>query len=101
MVAAPPGHRALLARRTALVRLAFNAQVHDVIPADGTVVDLYVPTPHGHRIPLLDLEPLLGGCRGGCCKACIRCRSVHVHVHVHGGHRIWLYYGRRRPKNEW
>ena len=37
-IADPPGHGALLWRHTGLVGLALDAQVHDVVAADGAVV---------------------------------------------------------------
>ena len=59
MVTHPPGHGALLARLAGLVGLALDAQVHDVVPADGAVVHHDVPGPQRYRVPLLHLEPLL------------------------------------------
>lgn len=38
VVADAPGHGALLRGGRCLVRLALDAQVHDVVPADGAVV---------------------------------------------------------------
>ena len=38
-VADSPGNGALFARRRGLVRLAFDAEIHDVVPTNGTVVD--------------------------------------------------------------
>ena len=57
VVAHPPGHGALLAGGAGLVGLALDAQVHDVVPADGAVVNHNVPSPQGHGVPLLHLEP--------------------------------------------
>ena len=59
VVAHPPGHSALLAGGAGLVGLALDAQVHDVVPADGAVVHHDVPGPQGTRVPLLHLEPAL------------------------------------------
>lgn len=56
MVARAPGHGALLVRVGSGIRLALDAQIHDRVAADGAVVDVNVPRPHGHRIPALDLE---------------------------------------------
>ena len=42
-----------------LVGLTLDAQVHDVVPADGAVVHHDVPGPQSHCVPLLHLEPLL------------------------------------------
>lgn len=41
-----------------LVGLAFNTQIHDVIPADSTVFYLNVPGPQGHGIPLKEEQEL-------------------------------------------
>ena len=46
------GHRGLIG-------LAFNAEVHDVVAADGAVVHHDIPGPQRHGVPLLHLEPLL------------------------------------------
>jgi len=39
--------------------LTFDAEVHDVVSTDGTVVNDDVPSPKSNGIPLLDLEALL------------------------------------------
>ena len=57
VVAHPPGHRALLTGGRGLVGLALDAQVHDVVAADGAVVHNDVPGPKGNGVPLLHLEP--------------------------------------------
>jgi hypothetical protein len=44
-IADTPRNCALLARGRGLVSLALDAQVHNVIPADGAVVHHYVPGP--------------------------------------------------------
>ena len=59
VVAHSPGHCALLTSGTGLVGLALDAQVHDVVPADGAVVHHNVPGPQSNGVPLLHLEPLL------------------------------------------
>jgi hypothetical protein len=51
-VADTPGDGALFAGRGRLVGLAVDAQVHDVVAADGAVVDDNVPSPEGDCIPL-------------------------------------------------
>lgn len=60
-VTGTPCHGALIDRRRSLIRLAFNAQIHDLIPANGTlegerqptyIIDLYIPAPQTHAIPL-------------------------------------------------
>jgi len=59
VVADSPRDSALLTRRRCLVGLAVDAQVHDVVTANGAVVDNDVPSPESDCIPLLDLELLL------------------------------------------
>ena len=46
-------------KTTDLICLAFDAKIHDVISADGAVVDDNVPGPEGDCVPLLHFEPLL------------------------------------------
>ena len=59
VIADPPCYCALLACSGCLVGLAFNAEVHNVVSADGAVIDHDIPCPKGDGIPLLDLELLL------------------------------------------
>ena len=59
VVAHPPGHGALLAGGAGLIGLTLDAQVHDVVPADGAVVHNDVPGPQSDGVPLLHLKPLL------------------------------------------
>ena len=42
-----------------MVGLAFNAEVHDVIAADGAVVNDDVPSPKSNGVPLPQCEQLL------------------------------------------
>ena len=58
MVAHAPRDCALLRRCRCLVRLALDAEIHDVVAADGTVVHHDVPRPKRHRVPFLYLEPV-------------------------------------------
>ena len=51
-VAYAPGNGALLARGRRLVCLALDAEIHDVVAANGAVVDYNVPRPESYRIPL-------------------------------------------------
>ena len=60
MVADPPGDRALFSGGSTLVCLTFDAQVHDVVPADGAVVDHDIPSPQCHCIPLQSVSIPLG-----------------------------------------
>jgi len=56
MVANTPGDCALFGRRGCLVSLAFYAKVHDMIAADGAVIDNNIPSPQCYGIPLFDLK---------------------------------------------
>ena len=51
-IADPPGDGAFLASGTCLVGLAVDAQIHDVVAADGAVVDDDVPCPQRDGVPL-------------------------------------------------
>jgi hypothetical protein len=107
-VADTPGDGAFLARSRSLVGLALDAEVHDVVTADGAVVDDNVPSPESYSVPLrsvnnqpvrvephtpthlLDLEALLvaavcaGTSLGNLCLG--RRRIGHIDVrHVCGG----------------
>jgi hypothetical protein len=55
-VADTPGDCAFLARGGGLVGLAFNAKVHDVVAANGAVVDDDIPCPESDRIPLSNVS---------------------------------------------
>ena len=59
VVAHAPRDGALLGGRRRLVGLALDAEVHDVVAADGAVVHHDIPGPQRHGVPLLHLEPLL------------------------------------------
>ena len=60
VVADTPGDGALLCGGGRLVGLALDAQVHDVVTADGAVVDDDVPCPERDGVPLW--LPMLGLC---------------------------------------
>lgn len=79
MITDPPGDRALLAGGRGLICLALDAQVHDVVTADRTVVHYDVPGPEGHCVPLLDLEtlPLASAAAG---RRCLELFLVNIHV---------------------
>ena len=59
VVTHPPGHGTLLASGAGLVGLTLDAEVHDVVPADGAVVHHDIPGPQCHGIPFLHLKSLL------------------------------------------
>src|SRR5690242_2647654 len=60
-VADAPGNGALFARSRSLVGLALDAEVHDVVTADGAVVDYNVPSPESYSVPLRSVnhQPVL------------------------------------------
>jgi hypothetical protein len=51
-VADAPCDGTLLARSRGLVGLALDAEVHDVVTANGAVVDDNVPRPESYGVPL-------------------------------------------------
>ena len=55
-IADTPCDRALLGRGRSLVGLAVDAQVHDVVAADGAVVDHDVPRPERDGVPLQNVS---------------------------------------------
>jgi hypothetical protein len=108
-VADTPGNGALLARGGSLVGLALDAEVHDVVTANGAVVDDDVPSPERYRVPLcdvshnlcimqlscdahlLDLEALLVAVSAGTGLASLRLRWGRIcHIDVrHGCVECW------------
>lgn len=79
MITSTPSHSAFFGGGGLLISLAFDAQVHDVITANGTRVDLNIPRPQSYRVPFLDLEFLLDGlcgAGGGGRSSCGGYRSV-------------------------
>jgi hypothetical protein len=55
-VADTPSDSAFLACSGSLVGLTLDAEVHDVVTADGAVVDDNVPSPESDRVPLCDVS---------------------------------------------
>jgi len=45
VIADTPGHGALLTGGRCLVGLTFNAKIHNVVSANGTVIDDNIPSP--------------------------------------------------------
>lgn len=41
-----------------LVSLAFNTEIHDMISADGTIVNHNIPSPQSHSIPFFNFKSL-------------------------------------------
>ena len=48
----PPRNRTLLIRRRRLVGLTFDTKIHDMVAADGAVVDYDIPGPESDGVPL-------------------------------------------------
>lgn len=59
MIAHSPSDCAFFTGSRGLVGLAFYTKVHDVISADSTVVNHYVPSPQSNSIPFFDFESFL------------------------------------------
>jgi len=59
MIANTPRNSAFLTGGGGLVGLTLDAEIHDVVPTDSTVINNYVPSPERHSVPLLHFEPLL------------------------------------------
>ena len=55
-VADSPRDSALFTRRGCLVGLAVDAQVHDVVTANGAVVDDDIPSPESDCVPLSNVS---------------------------------------------
>ena len=86
MVTNPPSNSTLLTRSTRLVRLALDAEVHNMVPADGAIIHNNIPGPESDGVPLLDLKSLglLG--RGRTCRARALTYGNHRHVGVQCRH---------------
>lgn len=59
MVADSPGNSALVVGSRNLIGLTLNAEVHNMVSADGAVIHHNVPCPQCHRVPFLHLESFL------------------------------------------
>lgn len=59
MVTDAPCHGALFRSSGRLVGLTFYAKIHNVVPADGTVINHNIPGPEGYCIPLFHFKALL------------------------------------------
>lgn len=94
VIANPPSDRTLLAGGTGLIGLAVDTQVHNVIAANGAVVDYNVPSPQRDCIPLLDLKLLLSVC-------CVAAAGTGFGLlggcvgHFYIGHGSWWFRGVR------
>ena len=76
MITDSPRNSALFRSSRRLVGLTFNAKIHNVVPADGTVINYNIPGPEGYRIPLFHFKAFFAraavGAAGGihihCCR---------------------------------
>ena len=55
-----PCNVALICAALFLISLTLNADVHEVISANGAVILLTFPFPHCHCVPFLDRELIFG-----------------------------------------
>ena len=62
MIAHTPSLVAILLRVSHLIRLAIDAWLHNMVSADGAVINVDVPGPECYSIPLSHFKSLL--CRG-------------------------------------
>jgi len=90
MVTNTPCSVALFAGGGHLIRLAIDAQIHDVIPANGAVVDNDVPSPQSDGVPLLHFESLLAVfptiVLGFALRSSSGGGSGNVYINIHVGH---------------
>ena len=56
VVAHAPRDDALVVRVCRLIRLAFDARIHDMISANSARVDLNIPRPHCDSVPLFNFK---------------------------------------------
>ena len=62
VIAGTPSLRALFRSVRDLLRLALHTRLHDVVSADGTVIDVDVPRPERDGIPFFNFESCLWRC---------------------------------------
>jgi len=60
VVADSPSDGTFLCGSSTLICLTFDAEIHDVIPTNGAVVNNDIPSPQSDGVPLLDFKSLLG-----------------------------------------
>lgn len=89
VIANTPSNGALLAGGGCLVCLALDTEIHDVVSANGAVVDDNVPGPERNGVPLLDLESLLALARGAVALLLCNRRGATRRVgHINICHRV-------------
>lgn len=74
-----PSNRALFRSSWCLVGLTLDTKIHNVVPADGTVINHNIPGAEGHCIPLFNFKALLG------CTAVGASGDIHTHRCRHFG----------------
>lgn len=79
MVTDSPCNSALFRSSRRLVSLTFYAKIHNVVPADGTVINHNIPGPEGYCIPLFHFKALLARAAVGAA------RGIHIHRCRHFG----------------
>lgn len=79
MVTDSPGNGALFRSSRRLVSLTFYAEIHNVVPADGTVINHNIPGPEGYCIPL---QREKGGTMHSPCNTNTHTHTLGVHVAV-------------------
>jgi len=84
VITSSPSHCTLLVSRTCLIGLTLYAKIHDMVPANGAIINDNIPGPEGYGIPLLDHETfLLWGSSSLLLSFGGRIR-IHVHRVCHG-----------------
>jgi len=92
MIADSPSNGTLFTCCRCLICLTLDAQVHDMVSADSTIVYNDIPGPQSNGVPLLDLKALLAICGSitsaslgfagcflyRCCRA--RWRVCHIYI---------------------
>jgi len=73
-----PSNCAFLTGLTCLISLTLNTKIHNMVPADSTVINYNIPGPQSNSIPFLDLKPLLLLAHGRW-----TCRNLAVTVNLH------------------
>lgn len=82
VIANTPGNSTLFAGGTGLICLALNTKVHNMIPADRTVVYDNIPSPECDCVPLLDLKTFRFLASGAAAGASV-CSICHILIKVY------------------
>lgn len=93
MVTDSPRNGALFRSSRRLVGLTLYAKIHNVVPADGTVINHNIPGPEGYCIPLFHFKALLARAAVGAA------RGIHI---SHQPHTIqaFLSWQKKRKLND-